>query len=219
MQDDTGAARPRVSDSASPDSSLSFRISTLEAAVAKLEKAKPSRIGSFGVFLGMFATLLALPSAFVSVKGLLFPSAHTTLSEPNLEMNYDPPSQGLTFTMGIAATNDGNQDDSFSKVEASLAAPSGRNASPDKLAVYYENNQPIKPPLIIPRGETTKIFVSPTFKYPESDPNVQPRFMVLQIAFQPNVKKGKGVKTQLCFSLGSNELKAGNLELSTDCPK
>jgi hypothetical protein len=182
---------------------LSSRVAALEAKINRKDQ-KSSRLGSLGVLLGAMATLLALPSLFLSSKGLLFPGPHTTLKEPDLQIRYEPTSMGLTFTVGIAASNDGNRDDIFHTPEASLETASGKQLPADNVVFIGENDQPLKPPVIINPG-TLKILVSPTFRYSLADADSDKAAKSLQISFPR--ERGSVVKTQVCFKLGSKDLK------------
>jgi hypothetical protein len=202
MPDATEVTNPE-SNPQNPNSDLSSRVAALEAKINRKDQ-KSNRLGSLGVLLGAIATFLALPSLFLSSKSLLFPGPHTTLKEPDLQIQYEPTSMGLTFTVGIAASNDGNRDDIFHTPEASLVTASGKELRADNVVFIDERDQPLKPPLIVNPG-TLKILVSPTFRYSLSDADSDKTAESLQISFPRD--RGSVVKTRVCFKLGSKDLK------------
>lgn len=218
MPDAAAVPNPESANPVNTDSNLSSRVAILEVQVKHLQK--PSRLGSIGVLLGAIATLIAIPSAFLSLKGLLFPKPHTTLEGPDLRMQYNPTSMGLTFTIGIAASNDGNKEDIFHTPEAILATANGEELHADRLVLADEKYQTQSAPLIVKPG-ILKMFVSPTFSYSQSDAASGATAKSLQISFPR--EKGDVVKTRVCFALGSKDLEQASpsaLALSTsDCQK
>lgn len=226
MPDATEVSHSGSADAVPPPSNLSSRVSALEAKVKELEERKPGRLGGVGILIGVIATCLALPPAFLKVKDLLFPNAQTSLKQPNVEMQYDPASIKLTLRVGIAATNEGNQPDYLGAPEASLKTPDGKgkelHARDNDLVLYDERNLPLKPPIIVNPGSTNsmKMLVSSRFTYSQSDAVSDPTEKVLQISF-PREKEGNFVKAQVCFKLDSTNLEeaspSGYGLSSSDC--
>lgn len=177
-------------------------MTNLEAVVEELKKQRSGRLSKVPLVLGVVATVFALTSTILSLKGQLFPAPRTAITDyGDLQMEYRPQSQGLTLTLAVTVSNDGNKDDVIHAVDAILETAKGKLPA-DSLSIADETEKTQKVPIIVRPG-TLKMFLSTKFKYRpnDGDPNVPAQ---LQISF-PGEKR-KDVTTNVCFSLGSDDL-------------
>jgi hypothetical protein len=208
---------PESPGSDSDSSRLSSRVEALEALTQELKHPRSNPLVKVGVWLGVFATVLAIASGVLALKSSLFPRPNTTLKEPSLSMQYDPPTKGLTFRLTVVADNDGDKEEIFSSPAAILQTAAGQQLKPAALVL-----DPVGTTFVV-NGRTTLVLnASPTFQYAEMDGSADSPAKSLQVSFHSD--QGKETKVQLCFALGPDDLSqaakgTGYGPLMSDCKK